>query len=296
MQQELSDRLGAFDQTVSGDATKLKRWINLAQQDICARQNWPFMYYHEIIQTVTDITTGTAAVAVAGTTVTLTSGPAPSCTDWFIRFGSDSNWYRVTAHTAGATTLTISPAYGGVSNLTAETFKLRKLFYATSTPLDSILDIKKMAPGRFLESANARDTDVFLPLYWDSGAVYKYMSSVPDSTGGLRISFLYSPSAVENLQVRGIKKLADLSGDSDVSIIPSRWHSAIVDLGAFYGFSALNDARATVFYQRSQQVVDDMLATYAPDLGRVRVTRSLTTGILEGPAYTLPPQYGVNQS
>lgn len=296
MQEELSDRLAAYDNTISSDAKKLKRWLNMAVQDITSRQNWPFMVAHEVIQTVGDITTGTVSVTAGSTLLTFSSAPTVSTVDWFIRFGNDSNWYRVVAHTASSTSATISPAYIGPTDLVAGTYKLRKLFYATSTPMDSILDIKKMAPGRFLESANARDVDVFLPLYWDAGAVYKYISSIPDSTGGVRVSFLYSPAAVENLQVRGIKRLADMVLDSDTSLIPPRWQTAIIDLAAFYGFSSLDDNRAGAFIQKAEQMINAMIQTYSPDLGRARVTRSLNTGILEGPAYVLPPQYGVNQA
>lgn len=295
MQQELSDRVKAYDETISADATDLKRWLNMGKDFICGYDNWPFMYYHEIIQTVVDITTGTVAIPVASTTVTFSSAPTVSCTDRFIRFGDDSNWYKITSHTASASTATISPAYYGTSDLTAETYKVRKLFYATATPMDSILDIKKMAPGRFLESANARDTDVFLPLYWDQGAVYKYISSIPDSTGGVRFSLLYSPSDVENLQVRGIKTMADMSSDSDSPIWPSRWHDACVDFAAHYAFVGLDDSRAKMEFERGEMKLKLMQNLYAPDLGRHRISRSLNTGILEGPAYVLPPQYGVNQ-
>ena len=39
MQQELADRLN-IDQTVAANATRLKRWLNLIQQDITSR--YPF--------------------------------------------------------------------------------------------------------------------------------------------------------------------------------------------------------------------------------------------------------------
>lgn len=296
MQQELSDRVRAYDNSVSADLTKLKRWINLAQQDVAGRQNWPFMLAHETIQTVTDITTGTISVNSGSTSLTFSSGPAVSVTDYFIKFSTETSWYKISSHTAASTSATLATAYGGTSNLSAATYVLRKLFYSTSTPLVSILDVKKTVTGRFLESASARDTDVFLPLYWDTGEIYKYISSIPSSTGAIRISFLYSPSSVENLQVRGIVNLADLSSDTDTSLIPARWHSAVLDLASFYAFSSLDDTRAKDFLMRAEQMIQAMADTFSPDLGRVRVTRSLNTGVFEGPAYLLPPQYGVIQS
>lgn len=293
MQQEVSDRVGAYDSTVSGDATKLKRWINMAIQDITARRNWPFMYYHETIQTVTDTTTGTVSISAASTTVTFSSGPAVSVTDYFIKFEGDNNWYRISSHTAAATTATLNVAYAGTSNLVAGTYTLRKLFYATATPLDSIVDIKSTANGRIIESANPREADVFLPLYWDSGQVYAYISSIPDTTGGIRISFLKSPADAENLQVRGIKKLVDLSADSDVPLVPVRWHSAILDLASFYAFSSLDDTRSTDFYNRAEAMIESMWQIYAADLGRQRIMRPVDSGYIDGPVYTLPAQYGV---
>lgn len=292
MQQELSDRLAAYDQTVAADATKLKRWLNMAQQDITSRQNWPFMLAQEVLQTATDLTTGTIAVAAGSTALTFTSAPAVSVAEYFIKFGQETSWYKIAAHTAASASATITPAYGGTSNLATSTYVLRKLFYATTTPLDSILDIKKTASGRFVEAANARETDVFLPLYWDTGEIYKYISSIPDSTGAVRISFLYCPAAVENLQVRGIKKLTDMANDSDASIIPARWHSTLIDIAAFYGFSSLDDNRATTFFQKAETGIQAMAQTYSPDLGRMRVAKSLQEGISEGPQYTLPSQYG----
>lgn len=293
MYTELSDRVKAYDSSVSSDLTSLKRWINLAQQDVCSYQNWPFMLYHEIIQTTPDITTGTIAINSASTSLTFSSAPAASVANYFIKFEGESDWYKVTAHTAASTSSTITPAYGGSSNLTTSTYTLRKLWYSTSSPLDSILDIKKTASGRILESANARDTDVFLPLYWDSGESYKYISSVPDSTGGVRFSLLYSPSATENLQVRGIKALTDLSATTDTSIVPTRWHSTILDMASFYAFSSLDDTRSTDFFNKAEKGLQNMAQTFDYDLGRHRVARSLNDGVSSGPAYTLPPQYGV---
>lgn len=292
MQQELSDRLGAYDQSVSGDATKLKRWLNMAQQDITSKMNWPFMISEEIVQTSTDITTGTVTITDATTALTFSSAPAASVANWFIKFSTSNNWYQITSHTAASTSAVITPALGEGASISGGTYKLRKLFYKTSTPLDSILDMKQFITPVVLESIPPTTGDMFLPLYWDSGTIYKYISSVYSATDGLQFSFLYSPSSVLNVMVRGIKKLSDLSSDSDISIIPSRWHSAIVDMGAFYGFSSLDDTRAQAFYNKANQGVEDMRQVYGTDLGRHRVMRPVDTGLFVDPAYTLPSTYG----
>ena len=293
MYTELSDRTGAFDSSVSSDLTKLKRWINIAQQDITSRQNWDFMTAHEIIQGVADITTGTVSISVDSTSLTFSSAPAASVTGYFIKFSDTDNWYKISSHTAASTSATLSQAFGGSANISAGTYTLRKLWYTTSTPLDSILDVKDTVNGRFLESASDRYTDIFLPLYWDQGTSYSYLTSVSDSTGGIQLSFIYSPSERTNFQVRGIKKLTDMSADTDTSIIPARWHSAVLDLAAFYAFSALDDTRAKDFFTKAEMGIASMAKVYGQNLGRHRVMGSPNHGYDSGPNYTLPPQYGV---
>lgn len=295
MQTEVSDRVRAYDSAVAGDLTKIKRWLNMAQQDITGQMNWPFMGAHEIIQTVADITTGTVSINSGSTSLTFSSAPSVSVTDWFIKFSSGDSWYRISSHTAASTSATLTQAYGESSNLSGGTYTLRKLFYSTNTPLDSILDIKRTVNGYPLSSASPKDADVFLPLYWDSGTIYKYIWSIPESDGDIRISFLYSPSSVENLQVRGIKRLSDLSSDSDTSIIPGRWHPALVDRACGYAFSSLygpDDGRAKQSFVDADSKVSDMARVYTPDLGRNRVMRPIDGNYVDGPAYALPSQYG----
>lgn len=294
MQQELSGRLTAYDETVSQDATQLKRWLNMAQQFICGRMNWPFMLAQEIIQTVTDYTTGTCAVGLVGTTVTFSATIALSKTNHFIKFSDTDNWYQITAHTAGAATATISPAFGGAAALTAATYTIRKLWYATSTPLQSILDIKRLDPGSRIVSLSPRAADMFLPLYNSTGVPYQYISSVPASDGGLQFSLLYSPADTANLMVRGIKALSDLSADSDVSVIPTRWHPGVVAQGAYYGFTALDDDRAKPAFEEADIVVQDMARVFSHDLGRHRVMRPVDDeNQFGGPVWVMPDNFGI---
>lgn len=288
----LSDRVGAYNYSVASDLVKLKRFINLAQSEICSVYNWPFLMAQELIQTSADITTGTATINSGSTSLTLSSAPTSSVTDYFIQFSSDSNWYRVTDHTAASTSATITPAYAPSANLVAGTYKLRKLWYSTSTPLDTIVDMKNSTDGTFIPAASPREADINLPLYYDQGSVERYIASVPSTSGGLRFSFLYSPDSKINIIVRGIKTVTELSADSDVSVIPGRWTSTLLELSAYYAFTSLNDSRAVTAYQKAYQNIEQMQKTYAYDIGRKYITRSLTDGITEGPEYTEPQMLG----
>jgi len=42
MQQELESRLSVYDLTVATQATKLKRWLNMAVQYICGKRLWSY--------------------------------------------------------------------------------------------------------------------------------------------------------------------------------------------------------------------------------------------------------------
>jgi hypothetical protein len=292
MQQELSDRLGAYDNAVADDLTKLKRWLNMGYQYICGKMNWPFLLGYEIVQTVADITTGTVSVTAASSTITFSSAPTVSVANRYIKFSSSDDWYQITAHTANVTTATISPSYGQTSNLSGGTYTVRKLLYATTTPLVSYLDIKKTVNPGIVESVSQRLGDFFLPLYMDTGDSYAYIMGPQDSSGNLQFSLVPPPSTPINLLTRGIKAVTDMSSDSDLPIFPAKWHDACIDMGAHYGFIGLDDDRSKIEFERADVKISDMGRVYSPDLGRHRVMSAVDAGAYSGPAYTLPSNYG----
>jgi hypothetical protein len=289
MQQELGSRVG-LDPTVSADATKLKRWLNMGIQYICGSNLWPFMQAEEIIQTVIDYTTGTATVSAAGTTVTFSGTIADSKTDQYIQFASSNDWYRITAHTAGTATATISPA--SISANTAATFTIRKLLYTTTTPMIQILDMKQMVTPVRLISQSPRGTDFFLPLYYSAGTPYYYTMSSPNSSGTPQFSFMLSPSSAMNVMIRGIKVLSDLSGDSDTPVIPAPWHDGIINIAAFYAFQGFDDTRATSELVEGKNRIQDMLKVLSKDLGRHRIMQPVDGDWNSGLKWALPSTFG----
>lgn len=292
MQQELSDRLGAYDNSVSSDLTKLKRFLNMAYQYICGKANWSFLIGYEIVQTVTDITTGTVSVASGGSTLTFSSAPSVSVANRYIKFSSSDDWYQITAHTAASTSATISPTYGQTDALSDGTFTIRKLLYATTTPLTSYLDIKKTVnPGR-VESLNQREGDLFLPLYLDAGNPWEYIMGPLDSSGNLQFSLSPPPDSVFNLLARGVKAVTEMSSDSDVPVFPAKWHAATVDIAAYYGFQSLDDTRAAENLTVGEVAIADMMRVFNTDLGRHRVMAPIDTETGFGPVYTLPGNFG----
>jgi len=290
MQQELSSRLRAYDTSVAADLTDLKRWLNMAQQYICGKQIWPFRFAEEILQTVPDYTTGTVTISAAGTTATFSATITDSKTDQYIQFASSQDWYKITAHTAGTDTATISPA--AISANTAATYTIRKLLYTTTTPLIQIVDMKQLVTPTQVVSVSPLQADFMLPLYYDAGNPYYYVMSSPNSSGTPQFSFMQSPSTVMNINIRGLKVLSDLSADADISIIPVPWHDAIINIAAYYGFQGLDDTRANIELQVGEARIADMNRVYTVDIGRHRVMRSPLDDTNYGLQYGLPPTFG----
>jgi len=288
MRTELADRL-RYDVSVSSDQTKLNRWLNMAIQYICGKRIWPFQLKEEIVQTVTDYTTGTVTVAAAGTTATFSATIAASKTNQYIQFASSNDWYQITAHTAGTYTATISPA--AISANTTATYKIRKLLYTTTTPLIQILDMKQLVTPVQLKSISSMTADYFLPLYRDTGTPYNYIMSSPNSSGTPQFSLLNSPDSVINIMIRGIQALSDLSADGDIPLIPTPWHDGIINIAAFYGFQGLDDTRAKTELELGELRISDMARVYSHDLGRHRVMQAVDSDVY-GLQWALPSEFG----
>lgn len=290
LQSEVQDRLRAYDLSITSDLTKIKRWINMAQQYISGKRIWPFLLAEEIIQTETDYTTGTVATTVASTSITFSATITASKANQYIKTSSSDDWYKITAHTAGTATATISPA--ATTTATAATYTIRKLLYTTTTPLIQILDMKQLVTPVRIISQNPREADFFLPLYYDAGKPYYYIMSSPNSSGTPQFSFILSPDATINIMVRGIQKLTDLSADSDTSLIPTPWHDALVNIACFYGFQSLDDTRADTELLVGEKRIDDMARVYSHDLGRHRVMQPIDNESNFGLQWALPADFG----
>src|SRR5690349_16479383 len=94
LQQELAAQCG-LDQTVSAQATLLKRWLNNSQQMILRSEEWPFLRSPTplVVQTVADYTTGTVATTAGSTTITFSSAPSTSKTDFYLQTSDSKDWY-----------------------------------------------------------------------------------------------------------------------------------------------------------------------------------------------------------
>lgn len=277
LQNELGAQLG-LDANISNQKTLLKRWLNNSQQTILRSFEWPFLRspLPLTIQTAPDITAGTVATTVGSTTITFSTTPKDvngnnvSVANRFIQTSSSKDFYTITAHTVGALTATISiPA---INTASAATYLVRKVFYSTAANVDRIIQIfQDVLPYQLLESS-PEYFQAYNPGFLSSGTPRVFLPAGVDSTGIVQFRLWPNPDAVINLQIDFYTTATDMVADTDVSIIPAKWHTTTLMEGAkAQGFSFLDDTRYTNSVQLASNLIEEMKTEYENALHRHRV-------------------------
>ncbi len=246
MQQELADRLN-IDQTVTANGTRLKRWLNLIQQDITSRYAFEWLFKRAYVQTIVDKTAGTVAITNGATAVTGT-GTAFAAIDVrsFIQFEGDTNWYEVTARSS-TTAITIGNNFQGAT-LTAGTYTLRTVYYNLPTDVASIYDARQSNTPMKLTNLGVWTLDSYQPDVSTVGmptAYYRFRNDpeiAATAAKAIQVGFFPSPDDEYNIEFRYMKQLADLSADTDISEIPVQYHTLMVDGAEWLGAKFLNDS------------------------------------------------------
>jgi len=262
-------RLGTSDTNL---ATLIKRWLNQAGKEIWARADWNFSLDRQVVQTVADKTDGTVSVSSGGQTVTGSSTAFTSLdVGKFIQFESTHDWYKITA-VASTTSLTIESPYTDTSALSAGDYTIRKFFYSMGSTCEKILTARQSISPSFLHVCHFREMDIFRPDPTTTGSPIVMAVFGLDSSNNIQFTPWPWPDAVENLEIRFKKNYVDLSADSDVSLIPEKWHATVMIDGAIsraYRYAAADEAgfkRAALARQQFEQGMDRMLAEQDVDV------------------------------
>lgn len=277
LQQELGIQVG-LDQTVSSQATLLKRWLNNSQQMILRSFEWPFLRSPTplVIQTVPDYTTGTVITTAGSTSITLSTAPTDanganvSVLGRFIQTSSSKDWYRITAHTSGTTAATLEIA--AITTVAAGTLTIRKMYYSTSTAVDRIIQVwQDVLPYQMLESS-PEYFQAFNPGFLSSGPPRICLTAGVDSTGAPQFRLWPNPDSVMNLRIDYFPVATDMSADADVSVIPAKWHTTVLVEGAkSQAFNFLDDSRFKDSVALFAAGIDEMKSEYENSLHRHRV-------------------------
>lgn len=160
------------------EMTKIQAIANEVYRDIGLRNpNWWWLRKHAVINTVADVTTGTLAATNGSTTITFSTGPTDSAAGKVVLVTGnvlDSGAiYRISTHTAGATTATLDAAYTGTT-VTASAYAVYQDRYNLATDTKDVREIRRyglVSPLRRvgpeeMGEVKALDTSVGKPLVW----------------------------------------------------------------------------------------------------------------------------------
>lgn len=251
---------------VTNDATKLGVWVNESYRLLAGMREWPWLLKAGVVQTVADITSLTASVNAAGTTVTLSDTYATSlANDYYIQFSTTDDWYLITSHTAATNSLTISPGYQGSSNLTSGACTIRRVFYSLASDVDRIIDMRQSITDKQLIYVDPRTFDRQLPDPTATGTPYCYTLLGLDSSRNWRANFYPIPDAKSNILYKYYQKITDLSGSTDTPLLPDKFHQAIVFTAlAMFGHPYIDDSRMQGAERRAKMLVSEMLGQSSP--------------------------------
>jgi hypothetical protein len=234
-QQEVAAMLG-LDNTDTNQNTLIKRWINFSYKIIGNWYPWSWLNSREQVVMETDYTTGTVSVAVAGTTATFSAVIATSQTNKFIQFSSAEDWYKITAHTAGTATATLETAYVQTTALVAGTYIIRKFYYSLSSAVDRVVDCMQALSPVKVEIVDVNKYDSMKPFSDDPGDTRAIILYGQDSSGNWTFIPYPFPSQPLILEFKTIKKVTELSSDSESFIFPARFDSILVEGACYYGY------------------------------------------------------------
>lgn len=302
LQTRVAEETG-LDLTNSDDLSSIKAWINATYQTVSGLYSWDWLFKQATIQTVADITTGSATVAANSTTCVLSAAPTNAgsnisvANQWMIKFEDVSaDWYFISSHTSGSASLTLSVPFVGSSNLTAGSYILRKVLYTLPTDLDKIIDIRQQIASNKLTHVDARSFDRVTPDPSATGTpqYYSFVGRDTSTSANWQISLYPTPDAILNLQTKYYRHITELSSGTDEPLMPKNWHDCLI-YGSLYmfGHPFMDDDRITSAKVRFEDKITSMKSacSHVPD--NLTIVQPWDTRASILPRYRLPDNYGI---
>lgn len=244
------------------------------------------------------IKTGTASVTKNSTTVTLSSAPANSVAGWHFKVDTHHDFFRVSTHSGGSTTVSLDSVYTGDTN-SAIAYRLMKFDYDLATDSIKVID-----PMMVWADDGDHKVELVSPVdvrrFWAdhntlSGAPEKFCMLDDDT---VRFSQYGSDDGkLIRVDYSYLKRPADLvNSGSDEPLVPRQYRHILSDMSLFFLFSDKNDTRVegvglmAKSGMRAMSLENRKRFSHAGDLGKIdprssvpglRTLRS-TTGKLIG--------------
>jgi len=292
-----------LDESANDLTTIYNRWINETYKRLAADANWPWLIKHDIVQTVTEISTGTVAITSGDTALTFSSGPTPSVTTangYRIQLEGADDWYDISAHTAGATSATLADNFLR-DTLTTGTYVLRKWFYSLPSDIDRIIVVTEANDNTPLEYLDHRELKKTFPDIETDGTPNTYTIEGLDSSNNWRTRFFPTPDTTINIDFWYYQTITELSADGDTPIFPSKWHEILIwGVLSWYGFLFRDDpVRQGLATSNYNKLLKSMKASLIPTTDEITQispfdTRRPLGGRKRLATPVLPGDYGHN--
>lgn len=294
LQQNLATQVG-MDQTISSNATLLKRWLNKSQQRILRAFEWPFNRAQSplVIQTTPDYTTGTIVTTAGSTSITFSTVPKDingnnvSVANYYLQTSSSNDWYKIVTHTSGTTTATLEIA--AIYTSATATVTIRKTFYTTSSAVDRIIQINQSVVPYQLVEVSPEYYQSINSGFLGSGPPRVYLPAGLDSSGFPQFRLWPNPDAVINLYIDYLKTATDMVADGDTCVIPDKWSTTIlVEGGKCEAFEFLDDSQQETTEREFKEGIEEMKTEYETSLHRHRVMTAADQQPMSGGLGYLP--------
>ena len=280
LQTEVYDQTG-MDSTDSATQTRVSRWLNLVQQDICARWPWNYLRSRESIVTVPDYKTGTVSVSSGGTAVTgigTTFTTTQGNGQYYLQFAGANDWYQVTAQISG-TSLTIATPYQPLANAVGVTYTLRQFFYSLSSACDRICDVKNWNTPLKLDELFPRDVDFAQPNPQSTNVSYGFIPYGYDSSNNVQIIPYPFPSDARLFEIKTFKRPTDMAVAGDLPTLPNKWAHIIAFGATSIAFMYLRKTNiATAWAELFEKKIEDMMAQERTSEDSSPILQSIDSG------------------
>lgn len=198
------------------------------------------------VMTINPVVSGSATVTNNSTAVTLGAAPSISLANRFIRFQGNADVFRVAAHTALSTSLTLDSVYTGTSG--SVSFDAMQLEYdLASDVLQIIAPMRVYGQNKIeIDGVDLMSLERDYPLNFVQSGTPERFALVTE--GKVRFNRYGGTSSTELYRVEYDylqQPSAELADDSSECLVPLRYRSVLADMALSYLLIDKSDARAS---------------------------------------------------
>lgn len=250
-----------FDSQVLEDVNRVYQTIidggNELHPDINEQWWWARSADPGTITLQAAIEIGTVLVTSGSVSATLSASQAVSMVGWHFKVDDHADVFRVTAHTAGTTGLTLDSVYTGNDN-TAATYRLAKLEY-TLDPSDFR---NVIAPMRVYQDNRARIDGVEIDALDNSWPLNLQRKGIPQAfaqIGEAKVRFSHYTDKLVRIDFDYIVIPVALTDDaSSIPIVPFQYRTVIADFALGLLHEQKDDDRAANRIAAAQKGLEAM--------------------------------------